>query len=71
MIFLIVNFFLISLLRRFFLKDINCPIRDLLISYDGFKAGKISASDVFIHISFFLNDSLFKAISSNKFKNLN
>jgi hypothetical protein len=70
-IFLIINFFLESWFRRFFLKEINLPIRDLLISYDGFRAGNISASDVFIQISFFINESLFKAISSNKFNNLN
>ena len=31
----------------------------------------ISASDVFIQISFFIRESLLRAISSNKFKNLN
>ena len=71
MIFLIINFFLVSLLRKFFLKETNLPIRDLLISYDGFRAGNISASDVFIQISFFINDSFVLAISSNKVKNLN
>ena len=41
------------------------------MSYEGFRAGNISASDVFIQISFFISESLFRAISSNKFKNLN
>ena len=71
MFFFIINFFLVSLSRRFFLKETNCPIRDLLISYDGFRAGNISASDVFIQISFLIDYSFVRAISSNKFKNLN
>ena len=71
MIFFIINFFLVFSFRRFFLKETNCPISDLLISYDGFKAGNNSASEVFIQISFFVKDSFFKAISSNKFKILN
>ena len=71
MIFLIINFFLVSWFRRYFLKETNLPIRDLLISYDGFRAGNISASEVFIQISFFISESFVKAISSNKFKNLN
>jgi len=71
MIFFIINFFLVFLSRRFFLKETNLPIRDLLISYDGFKAGNISASDVLIQISFFICESLLRAISSNKFINLN
>ena len=71
MIFLIINFFFVFLSKRFFLKETNLPIRDLLISYEGFRAGNISASDVFIQISFLIDESLVKAISSNKFKNLN
>ena len=71
MIFLIINFFFVFLSKRFFLKETNLPIRDLLISYEGFRAGNISASDVFIQISFFVDDSFFKATSSNKFKILN
>ena len=70
MIFFIINFLFVFLSRRFFLKETNRPIRDLLISYDGFSAGNISASDVFIQISF-LSESFLRAISSNKFKNLN
>ena len=71
MIFFIINFFFVFLSKRFFLKETNLPIRDLLISYEGFRAGNISASDVFIQISFFLGESLVRATSSNKFKNLN
>ena len=71
MIFLIINFFFVFLSKRFFLKETNLPIRDLLISYEGFRAGNISASDVFIQISFFMSESLLRATSSNKFKNLN
>ena len=70
-IFLIINFFLESLSNKFFLYETNLPMRDLLISYEGFKAGYISASDVFIQISFLVNELFVRAISSNKFKNLN
>ena len=41
------------------------------MSYEGLRAGNISASDVFIQISFFIDESFFRTISSNKFKNLN
>ena len=67
MIFFIINFFFEFLSKRFFLKETNLPIRDLLISYDGLRAGNISASDVFIQISFFISESLVRAISSNKY----
>ena len=66
----IFNFFFVFLSRRFFLKETNWPISDLLISYEGFKAGNISASEVFIQISFAIGELLFIAISSNKVRSL-
>jgi len=64
-IFLILSFSFVFLSIKFFLKEINCPMSDLLISYEGLRAGNISASEVFIQISFFINELFEKAISSN------